>query len=235
MIPRGEPGYQRLRMIPIGDAERLALLESHGRQFAAGATLYAAGDAAAEVFWLHEGRVRVVKRVRNVERNLAVVKAGDLFGEEALVEGASRAAHATALTDVVVVALSAAELASFVAGRPELAGFVLSQLARRTGEADEQLENAMLRDHPSRVINALLHFAPAAQADGEGLVLAVTPLELSSRAGLDVDAVKRVVQQLRDGSYVRIVDETVRIPDVDALRKLYDALGAKEEVRGVAS
>lgn len=222
-------------MSQVGARERSALLERHGRQFAAGATLYSAGDPAPFVFWLHEGRVRLVKRVRNVERNLSVVRADDLFGEEALLEGQTRGANAVALSDVVVVALDRDTVASIVAGQPELAGFVLGELARRTREAADQLENAMLRDHPSRVINALLHLVPSGQSDGEGLLLMVSPLELSSRAGLDVDAVKRVVQQLREGGYVRIIEETVRIPDVDALRKLYDALGAKEEVRGVAS
>ncbi len=218
----------------FGESDRLALMERHGRQFAAGASLYADGDAAEELFWLHEGRVRLVKRVRTAERNLAVVRPGDLFGDEALVPGAVRGASAVALTDVVVLALDAATVAQLVAGRADLAAFVLSELSRRACEAAEQLENAMLRDHPSRVLNALLRLAPTAASAGsaEGLALSVSPLELSSRAGLDVDSVKRVVQQLREGGYLQIVEESVRIPDLDALRKLYGALGAKEEVRG---
>ena len=66
----------------------------------------------------------------------------------------------------------------------------------------------------------------------DGYVLSVSPLELSSRVGLDVDAVKRAVQQLRDGGYLRIRDETIIIPDLDAMRQLYELLGTKEEVRG---
>ena len=48
---------------------------------------------------------------------------------------------------------------------------------------------------------------------------------------LDVDTVKRVVQQLRDGGYLRILDERVIVPDLEALRRLYQLLGMKEEVR----
>jgi hypothetical protein len=53
--------------------------------------------------------------------------------------------------------------------------------------------------------------------------------------GLDVDTVKRAVQQLRDGGYLRIVDELIVLPDLDALRRLYELLGTKEEVRGGGS
>jgi CRP/FNR family transcriptional regulator, cyclic AMP receptor protein len=60
----------------------------------------------------------------------------------------------------------------------------------------------------------------------------VSPLELSARVGLDVDAVKRAVQQLRDGGYLRIVDEKILVPDLEALRQLYQLLGMKEDVRG---
>jgi hypothetical protein len=60
----------------------------------------------------------------------------------------------------------------------------------------------------------------------------MSPVDLSSRVGLDVDTVKRAVQRLRDQQYVRIVGERVEIPDVDALRRLYALLGSKEELRG---
>jgi hypothetical protein len=60
----------------------------------------------------------------------------------------------------------------------------------------------------------------------------ISPLELSSRVGLDVDAVKKAVQQLRDGGYLRISEEKVVIPDLAALKQLYQLLGMKEDVRG---
>jgi DNA-binding Lrp family transcriptional regulator len=60
----------------------------------------------------------------------------------------------------------------------------------------------------------------------------VTPVELSTRVGLDVDTVKRAVQRLREQGYVRITGEKVEIPDLGALRKLYTLLGTKEELRG---
>ena len=62
--------------------------------------------------------------------------------------------------------------------------------------------------------------------------LVVSPVDLSSRVGLDVDTVKGAVQRLRDQGYLRIVGERVDIPDLDALRRLYALLGSKEELRG---
>jgi transposase len=49
--------------------------------------------------------------------------------------------------------------------------------------------------------------------------------------GLAVDAVKTCVQRLREGQYVRVVDEQLEVLDVDALRKLYGLLGVKDQLR----
>jgi CRP/FNR family transcriptional regulator, cyclic AMP receptor protein len=68
------------------------------------------------------------------------------------------------------------------------------------------------------------------RADG-AIVVSLSPMELSTRVGLAVDAVKTCVQRLREGQYVRVVDEQLEVLDVDALRKLYGLLGVKDQLR----
>ncbi len=220
-------------MDELGDSERARLVERFGRSYEAGATIYAEEDPADACFMVQEGRVRLVKRIRSAERSLTVLRPGDLFGEDALLRKAQvRAASAVALTAVTVLALDRKTFAVMLSGNPEVAGRLVEQLVQRLRDAEEQLENAMLRDHPSRVVNTLLRLAAGSEQRDDGWVLAISPLELSSRVGLDVDTVKRAVQQLRDGGYLRIVDERIVLPDLEALRRLYLLLGTKEEIRG---
>mgnify|MGYP001794417223 CR=1 FL=1 len=213
--------------------ERAKLFERFGATFAAGASIYREGDAATDCFLIQEGRVRLVKRIRSTERSLTVLRPGDVFGEDALLAGSTRSASALALTDLSVLALDRPTFGVLLSGNAEVATRLVEQLVRRLRDAEEQLENAMLADHPSRVVNTLLRLARESGEPGEGRrTLQLSPLELSSRVGLDVDTVKRVVQQLRDGGYLRIADERIELPDLGALRSLYDLLGRKEEVRG---
>jgi len=219
-------------MQELGDEERTRLVERFGQTFDAGTTIYAEGDEADTCFLIQDGRVRLVKRIRSTERSLTVLRPGDLFGEDALLTTAERSASAVALTDLHVLALDKKTFGVLLAGNAEVASRLVEQLVRRLRDAEEQLENAMLRDHPSRVVNTLLRLASTTSEGVEGHSLQISPLELSSRVGLDVDAVKRAVQQLRDGGYLRILDERIVLPDLDALRRLYELLGMKEEVRG---
>lgn len=219
-------------MDELGAEERARLFERFGRSYPASAQIYAEGDAADTCFLVQEGRVRLVKRIRSTERSLTVLRPGDLFGEDALLPNTTRTASAVALTPVTALALDRRTFGVMLSGNADVATRLVEQLVRRLRDAEEQLENAMLRDQPSRVVNTLLRIAAASEAAPEGHSFSVSPLELSARVGLDVDAVKRAVQQLRDGGYLRIVDEKILIPDLEALRQLYQLLGMKEDVRG---
>src|ERR1700722_1424869 len=89
----------------LGPADRERLMGRYGRSFTAGEVLFREGEPARAAFLLQEGRVRLLKRVRMVERSLMVLKPGDLFGELALLEVASHNSTAIALTDVAAVVL----------------------------------------------------------------------------------------------------------------------------------
>lgn len=219
-------------MQDLGEEERARLFERFGQSFQAGAQVYSEGDQAHECYLIQEGRVRLVKRIRSSDRSLTVLRPGDLFGEDALNTEATRRASAVALTDCSVLALDRQTFGVLLSSNPEVGLRLVEQLVRRLRHAEEQLENAMLRDRPSRVVNTLMRLANQHDRTPDGHVITISPLELSSRVGLDVDAVKRAVQQLRDGGYLRIHEEKIILPDLDALRQLYELLGMKEEVRG---
>lgn len=220
---------QPSRSDEIGPQERARLLGRYGRRFAAGDTLFQEGAPARESFLLQEGRVRLLKRVAMADRSLAVVKPGDLFGESALVDGMAYGSSAVALSDGVVLALDRETFRSLLAHHPQVAGRVVDQLVRRLRDAEDQIEIFMLRGGQSKVAGALLKLAGRAGGAAE---VTISPVELSARVGLDVDAVKRTVQRLRDQQYVRIHGERIEILDVEALRRLYVLLGAKDELGG---
>lgn len=211
------------------DAVSRQLAEQYGRRFSQGDILFREGEPSTQAFLLQQGRVRLLKRVRTVERSLSVLRPGDLFGEGALVDGAVRMATAVALEGGLVLAIDRAALRPILERFPAVAERILSQLVRRLRDAEDQIEVLMLRDTQSKVVSALLKMTRNQPGPVE---LLVSPVDLSSRVGLDVETVKRTVQRLRDQQYLRIVGERVEIPDVDALRRLYALLGTKDELRG---
>ena len=209
--------------------ERVRLLERFGRHFAAGEVLYREGDPASHAYLLHEGRVRVLKRVRNVERSLMVLESGALFGETALADTGTRSSSAVALSHGVALVLDPNTFDTLALRHPAIAIRIVEQLAERLRDAEDQIEIMMLGDDTSKVVSALLKLSGHAEG---AIQLTVSPVDLGYRVGLDVDMVKRIVARLRDQGYLRITGETVTIADLGALRTLFNLLGAKEEIRG---
>ncbi|WP_438009161.1 Crp/Fnr family transcriptional regulator [Sorangium sp. So ce321] len=219
------------------DPERLRA--RFGRPFEAGDVIFREGEPGTEAYLLEEGRVRLIKKVRGAERSLMVLKPGDLFGESALLGGAARWSTAIALSRGVALALDQGTLQNLVERNPAVALRIIKQLVGRLRDAEDQIEIMMLNDTQSKVVNALLKLAQQSRAasgsSSNGASFAISPMELSTRVGLDVDTVKRAVQQLREGQYLRVADERLEIPDIDALRRLFSLLGLKDEIRGEQS
>jgi CRP-like cAMP-binding protein len=213
----------------IGPQERARLLGRYGRRFVAGEAIFREGTLARETFLLQEGRVRLLKHVAMAERSLAVLKPGDLFGEAALQEETTYGSTAVAMTEGIVLALDRATFRSLLEAHPRVAMRAVDQLVRRLRDAEDQIEIMMLRGVQSKVTSALLKLAGKATGAAE---LNISPVELSTRVGLDVEAVKHTVQRLRERQYLRIAGERIEIPDVDALRRLVVLLGTKDELAG---
>jgi CRP-like cAMP-binding protein len=213
------------------DNQNERLLERFGRAYTGGEMIFVEDEEAAEIFMIVEGRVRLIKKVRLVERDIVVLKAGDIFGEAAMLPGSRHPCSAVALGDCQVLAFQASNFEDLMRGQPDVAIKLNRQLVRRLQSAEERIENMMLRDNQSKIVNTLVKLAQS-NSGGQGRVtLAISPIELSSRIGLDVDSVKRGILELRDNRYLRIVEEKIEILDVDALRKVYQLMGMKEELK----
>ncbi len=215
----------------LDSAERRRLFDRYGSRYPAGKLMYAEGAPADICYLLQEGRVRLSRKVRAVEHSIAVLRPGDIFGEDALVSAAQRSSSALALSDVSALAFDRETFGALLSSNPEVGFRLLEQLVSRLRDAEERLENTLHSDHPSRVIHALVRLANQGATPGNKIIVDISPLELSSRVGLDVDAVKQVMGQLKEGGYLRIQNERVVILDLDALRRLYELLGVKEQVK----
>jgi CRP/FNR family transcriptional regulator, cyclic AMP receptor protein len=217
----------------LSSDDRERLVARFGRRFSLGETLFREGDLAPEAFLLQDGRVRLSKKVRTSERSLLVLRAGDFFGETGLLENGVRTSTAIALADGIALALDRKTFEQLTERYPAISGRLVEQLILRLADAEDQVEIMTLQDPPSRVVGALLKLAAAVSQGPQPYphaVLALSPVELSARVGLDVDAVKRVVIKLREQRYLQISSEQIEIFDVEALRRYYALLGAQEKL-----
>ena len=124
---------------PLGPEQIRRLAESHAdRVYAAGEQVVRQGAAGDSMFVVVAGRVEVTLRGDGgAGTQLAVLGAGDYFGELSLMTGAPRSATVTTLEETRLVELDKAAFRELLAVRPELVEAFGAALRRRLAEREQ--------------------------------------------------------------------------------------------------
>lgn len=102
------------------------------RRFDAGAVIFSAGEPGDGFYVLESGRVKISAAVGSGEpRQLALIEAGDFFGEMAVLDDAPRSATATADTDVTVAFVDRERLLDLLQSHPSLALNLIREFSSR--------------------------------------------------------------------------------------------------------
>ena len=98
----------------------------------------------------------------------------------------------------------------------------------RLQEADEQIENLLLRDPASRVVHFLLSNAKRARETPQGKLISVNAAELHGRMGLSVADIQGALDKIAKARIISVVPEGVIVPDVGKMQKYLEFLEMKE-------
>src|SRR5713226_9345669 len=161
-----------------------ALFQRFGKEFKRGEVLFREGDPGKEMYVIQTGKVNITKKVRDTEKILATLGAGEFLGEMALLNNKPRSAGA------------------------EIAVRLIKKLSDRLQEADEQIENLLLRDPNSRVVGHLLQNAIKRGKDTpQGKLVSVNLAELHGRMGLTPAEVQEAVTKTAKARIIAVVPE----------------------------
>lgn len=113
------------------------------RSFAAGETIFEAGDQGGEMFLVLKGRVLITLQGAAIDR----LEAGDILGEMALVEADARSARATAEVDSELLCVDREQFRELVRDSPNFALEVMSVMSRRLRRfIDEEVKKQRLEE-----------------------------------------------------------------------------------------
>ena len=161
-----------------------------------GETLFERGDAGDGCYWLRRGVLAVCVASADAEqRILAILGPGAIVGELAMIDGLPRSASVQAVRDCELTFVSRAAFADMLQRHPELYNDVVTTLAARLRQTDEDLAASSFYTVRSRVARALLQFAHHLGEEARpGRVLIrhrITQGDLAAMAGVARESVSR--------------------------------------------
>lgn len=174
-----------------------AVVSRHGRRVQKGTVIFREGESHKEMYIIQEGLVRLQRRVGSEEVVLAILQAGEFFGEMCLWDS-TRSASAIAETDSLVIAIDTDTFLQILSDSPELSRRVIGRLVQRLRANDEQILKLMTRDESTRLAEALYRQLRDRPQDADGLI-SVAPLDealLASMAGVLPSNAERFLERL---------------------------------------
>ena len=192
--------------LPPPELEALARL-ARVRSYSPGDTIFRKEAAAFTLYLIVTGTVKIsLQSADGGEVILAMLPAGELFGEMALFDDRPRTADATAVDTTQVLLLQREDVLKQLEERPRLATQLLRILSERLRVADEAIQDIVELDVPTRVAKRLIdlvdsHGTPTEQGSRIGLRL--TTYDLASMVGAARSHVGHVLRGYEDRGWIR--------------------------------
>lgn len=165
-------------------------------------------DHATALYVVRSGRIAIAKRaIVEKESIVALMEAGDLFGEMSLFDGLPRSATARALEASEVLTVPYDPITAVLEERPTLLWHIVSLLARRLRTTDAALADSMFLDVTGRTAKRLLELAGGL----DEFSLPVTQEELAGMVGASRERVNKALSQFLRLGWLSVSDRRYTI------------------------
>jgi len=125
------------------------------RSYTKDSIVFCEGEPGNELFIIQKGSVKIIKITDTNEILLAVLKAGDIFGEMALLESKPRAAGAVAYEDCQLMAVNKENFQHMIQSQPQLIARLTTLLSERIWFIYRQLANTQINEPIGRMYDML--------------------------------------------------------------------------------
>jgi CRP-like cAMP-binding protein len=211
-----------LRRLPEEALARLAG-SARLRAMRRGETLFRRGDPGTGLLLVVRGRIRIsVPSSEGRDGVLNLVRAGEVVGEIALLDGHPRTADAIADTDGEVMLLERRDLLHLIEENGALALGLMEVLCERLRQTSAQVEALMFQEAGPRIARALLQLASVQRLAS----VAVMQKQLGEMAGTSRESANRTLNAWEARGLVSLVPGRVTLRDEAAIRAI--AEGGKQ-------
>jgi CRP/FNR family cyclic AMP-dependent transcriptional regulator len=171
------------------------------------------GDQSDSLYVIRSGSVKVfLGNDEGREIILNVQRAGEYFGELALIDSGPRSASVMTQEKTALSIISKADFEEFLRQHPPANAKIMRGLVKRLRALTDNVRSLALMDVYGRVARLLIKLS---QPEGEVRVIrdALTQQDIADRVGASREMVSRILKDLREGGYIEIHDRHITLQE----------------------
>ena len=187
-----------------------------------GQSVFQCGDLCVGFHIVVYGQVKLgFTSPQGIEKVVEIVSPGQSFGEALMFLDKPYIVFAQALSDAMLLHVAKHAVFEELARDPGFSRRMLSGLSRRLHGLVRDVEAYTLRSGQERVIGYLLADVADLAGNGKPVEVHLTPGKsvIASRLNMTPEHFSRILHDLAAGGLIEINGRTVRIPDLERLRR----------------
>jgi CRP/FNR family transcriptional regulator/CRP/FNR family cyclic AMP-dependent transcriptional regulator len=234
MFGRQSPATSILKQVPffsqLETEEANALAQKLvPRRFGESQVIFHHGDPGGLLYIITAGKVKISYTMPDgQEALLAILGAGDFFGELALLDDAPRSATAEAMDRTETLTLHRDDFIGYIGENPAFAYHVMRTLAKRIRHLNDQIGDVFFLDLNGRLARTLLKLADdhgRPVAEGTLIDITLTQTELAEMTGATRVSINKTLGRFRRAKWVKLRGRQIILLDRQALRNLIQLAG----------
>ena len=177
------------------------------------------------LFIIKNGTVKITRvNDEGKEVIIALLGAGDFFGEMAILDGKSRSANALAQEKCELVTINKEDFLDMLKNNFQMCMNLLEELAVRLRKSDQQIEALSLSDAEHRIGVSILNLAEDRGVIKKGEVTIESlpyQQDIANMAGTSRETVSRVLKLFEDRMLVSKTGHTLKISDYKFFKRIF--------------
>src|SRR5579859_1945926 len=182
-------------------------------QFKRNDIIFRQGDVAREVFYVQKGSVKLtVVNESGREAVVAVLAAGDFFGEGCLTTQSISVATAICLADTTLLAIKKKEMIQVLSAEHAFSNHFIAYMLGRNMRVEQDLIDQLFNNSEKRLARALLTLAQYGRRDQPNKMIAHLSQEtLAEMIGTTRSRVNFFMNKFRDLGFIRYSNRSIQI------------------------
>ena len=197
------------------------------KKFENGNLIFLEESEGKNLFFVVEGSVKVTRLSKDGrEVILAMLNAGDFFGEMSLLDGEARSANVIALEKTEVLSLNRDDFLVVLHDYPKIAIQLLIEMTSRLRKSDRQIVSLSLSDAEKRIALCIVRFADEQGVIKNGQVtIPKIPIQqdIANMAGTSRETVSRAMSLLTEEKYIERNGKELKILNYKSFIKEFDS------------
>ena len=208
----------------VDDVFSLPAFERFAKVYENGQVIISEFQNGDSFYFIQKGQVELIKCANGMNKNLDILKPGEIFGEMAILDNSPRSATCIAYGKVKCLEFNKDNFEVLVTGNPQIALTLLRLFCKRVHDQRRRFKILLLPDAYSKVADVFCMFdemSPNALGDNmREFSLSVS--DVANWAGISFEAANDEIGKFSMAGKIRVADDKIIINNIVDMRRIVE-------------